>query len=59
VVQVASDSSRWILVIAISAIGMKTSPAELKTIGWTPLAMLLAETIFLLAIVCLMLYWMN
>ena len=58
VVSAASDVSRWCLVIAISASGVKTSFEDLKQLGWQPIVMLLAETLViagfaLLAIVAL------
>jgi uncharacterized integral membrane protein (TIGR00698 family) len=51
----ATDSlnhvSRWCLVIAIAALGMKTSLAALGKLGWRPLALMVAETVFLAALV--------
>jgi len=44
VVQSANNISRWCLVIAISAAGVKTSFEELKKLGWQPLVMLVTET---------------
>ena len=38
------DASRWCLVTAISALGMKTSFKELAVVGWRPVAMIVAET---------------
>lgn len=49
--------SRWCLVCAIAALGMKTSLQELATIGWRPLALVMAETIFLLGLVLIILRW--
>lgn len=46
-----SGISRWCLVIAIAAIGMKTSFQELATAGWQPAALMVAETVFLGAFV--------
>jgi len=39
-----SDMSRWCLVTAISALGMKTSFKELAVVGWRPVALIVAET---------------
>jgi uncharacterized integral membrane protein (TIGR00698 family) len=39
--------SRWMLVIAIAAAGLKTNFQELAKLGWQPVFMLLAETIFI------------
>jgi uncharacterized integral membrane protein (TIGR00698 family) len=51
VVSSVSDVSRWCLLIAISALGVKTSFAELFALGWKPLALILAETVILLGFV--------
>ena len=47
VVDVASMSSRWLLVTAIAAVGVKSSPAELIRMGWAPAILLISETIFI------------
>ena len=39
--------SRWMLVIAIAATGLKTNFQELAKLGWQPVIMLIAETIFI------------
>lgn len=39
--------SRWCLVIAISALGVKTSFEQLRTVGWQPIALIVANTVFL------------
>ena len=58
VTQVANDVSRWCLVIAISAAGVKTSFEDLKKLGWQPVVMLVTETlgiaIFVLAAILLL-----
>jgi uncharacterized integral membrane protein (TIGR00698 family) len=46
-----SDFSRACLVIAISALGIKTSFAQLARAGWRPFALLLAETLWMAAFV--------
>lgn len=51
VVQLASDASRWMLVTAIAAAGVKTSFEDLLKLGWKPVALLLAETVFIVAFV--------
>lgn len=51
VVGTVSELSRWCLLIAISALGVKTSFAELFALGWKPLALILAETLVLLCFV--------
>lgn len=51
VVSSVSDISRWCLLVAIAALGVKTSFAELFALGWKPLALILAETLVLLCFV--------
>lgn len=41
------DISRWMLVIAIAAAGLKTNFQELAKLGWQPVVMLVVETIFI------------
>ncbi|HJW24780.1 MAG TPA: YeiH family protein [Rhodocyclaceae bacterium] len=42
-----SALSRWCLVAAISAIGVKTSFRDLRELGWQPVLMMVTETLFL------------
>jgi len=49
--------SRWCLVAAMAAIGMKTQIRELATIGLRPVLLLLGETVFLASLVLLLLRW--
>jgi uncharacterized integral membrane protein (TIGR00698 family) len=42
-----SGISRWMLVIAIAAAGLKTNFQELAKLGWQPVFMLVSETIFI------------
>lgn len=51
--QMAGDASRWMLVTAIAAAGVKTSFEDLLKLGWKPVAMLLGETIFIVSFVVL------
>lgn len=44
------DLSRVCLVVAMAALGMKTSLARLVALGWRPVALMLAETLWLLAL---------
>lgn len=46
-----SDLSRWCLVVAIAALGVKTSFQQLARLGWRPVFMLVAETLFLAALI--------
>ena len=53
VAQVAGSASRWMLVMAIAAAGVKTSFEDLLKLGWKPVALLLGETLFIVAFVVL------
>ena len=46
-VDVAGDVSRWCLVTAIAALGMKTSFKALVAVGWRPVALMMLETLWL------------
>lgn len=46
-----SALSRGCLVLAIAALGMKTSFADLRELGWRPVALIVAETLWLAAFV--------
>lgn len=46
-----NELSRWCLVIAISALGMKTQLKELATVGIKPIALMVGETVFLAGLV--------
>ena len=50
VTQSIGGISRWMLVIAIGAAGLKTNFQELAKLGWQPVVMLLFETVFIAAI---------
>ena len=58
VVLAANEVSRWCLVVAISAAGVKTSFQDLQKLGWQPVVMLLTETLaiagFVLAAIVLL-----
>lgn len=47
----AGEASRWCLVTAIAAIGMKTQLKEITTVGWRPVALMFGETLFLALLV--------
>lgn len=46
-VTIASEGSRWLLVIAIAAVGLKTQPKDILNVGLPAVALLVAETGFL------------
>lgn len=50
VLAVASETSRVALVMAIAAIGMRTALKDLVALGWRPVALMVAETVFLAVI---------
>ncbi|MCJ8319130.1 MAG: putative sulfate exporter family transporter [Colwellia sp.] len=45
-VQLFQVLSNWLLVIAIVAIGLKTSLKQIASVGWRPVFLLTAETVF-------------
>jgi uncharacterized integral membrane protein (TIGR00698 family) len=47
----ATEVSRWCLICAIAAIGMKTEFRELAHVGWRPGALMIGETVFMAATV--------
>ena len=51
VVEFFNQVSRWCLVIAISALGVKTSLQALGKLGWRPVMLMVAETAFIAVIV--------
>jgi uncharacterized integral membrane protein (TIGR00698 family) len=55
VMQGVSDTSRWFLVTAIAAVGAKTSLGDVARVGWRPVAMIVLETLVMLAWVLAML----
>ncbi|MCY1434655.1 hypothetical protein D9M71_507210 [compost metagenome] len=56
VVGAMSETSRGCLVVAIAALGLKTSLQKLATVGWRPIALLVGETLFLAVLVIGLLY---
>jgi uncharacterized membrane protein YadS len=50
-ISVATDISRWCLVIAIAALGIKTSFKQLAELGWPPVALLVINTLVLAAVI--------
>lgn len=54
-----NELSRWCLVIAIAAIGLKTRLQELMTVGMKPILLMLGETVFLAALAVMAVYGMQ
>ena len=57
VAEVGNEVSRWFLVTAIAAIGMKTSIKSLLAMGLKPVMLVVLETLFLAGLVMLSIYW--
>lgn len=51
VVAAAGEASRWCLVTAVAALGMKTSFRALVKVGWRPVALVAAETVWIALVV--------
>jgi uncharacterized integral membrane protein (TIGR00698 family) len=54
---IGSELSRWCLVIAISALGMKVHLKELAAVGLKPIVLMVGETLFLAVLVLVMIRW--
>jgi uncharacterized integral membrane protein (TIGR00698 family) len=54
---VVNDFSRGCLVVAIAALGMKTSFGQLARAGWRPLALIVIETAWIAAFVLAVIVW--
>ncbi|GAB4202173.1 MAG: putative sulfate exporter family transporter [Wenzhouxiangellaceae bacterium] len=54
-----TELSRWCLVAAIAAVGVKASLKELATLGWRPLLMMIGETVLLALLVTGLLLFNN
>ena len=48
----------WRLIIAISALGMKTQLKELATVGIKPIVLMVGETVFMAVLVLALMRWM-
>ena len=57
IVEMAGYVSRWILVVAIAALGVRTSIQAMLTLGKGQIALVVAETIFLLIAAIVSLNW--
>jgi len=53
--KMAIGVSSWCLVTAIAALGMKTSIKALLAVGWRPATLLVTETLFLAALILVIL----
>jgi uncharacterized integral membrane protein (TIGR00698 family) len=59
VTELGSVVSRWFLVTAIAAIGMKTSLKSLVDMGLKPVMLVVVETLFLAGLVVVVLAWIK
>ncbi len=50
------ELSRWCLIVAMVGLGMKASFKELAAMGWRPLLLMVAETLFLAVLVAIWLF---
>ena len=57
--QGGAEFSRWCLVAAIAAIGMKTQLKELATVGLKPVLLMVGETVFLVLLALALLRWQS
>jgi uncharacterized membrane protein YadS len=51
IASVLTEASKWLLVISVAALGMKTSLREMMAVGTTAIALIAVETIFLALLV--------
>lgn len=56
--EVMNDTSRWFLVTAIAALGMKTSFRDLLAVGWRPVGLMVFETAWIAALVLATVEWL-
>jgi uncharacterized integral membrane protein (TIGR00698 family) len=57
VTKLGADISQWCLVAAVAALGTKTRFRELAGIGFKPVALMVGETVFLAALVVVLLHF--
>lgn len=51
VTEFLSDCSRWLLLIAIAAVGMKTNMKQILSVGGSAIALIVLETLFILGFI--------
>ena len=54
-----SEVSRWALLIAIAAVGMKTSLSTISTIGGQAIVLIVAETVFIAAFIVIGIHYLR
>jgi uncharacterized membrane protein YadS len=50
-VNIFQTLSNWLLIIAIAAIGLKTSLKQIASVGWKPVFLLTTETVFFASLI--------
>jgi uncharacterized membrane protein YadS len=50
-IDIIRSLSSYLLVIAIAAIGVKTSLKQVLSVGWRPVALMASETLFLAGLI--------
>jgi uncharacterized integral membrane protein (TIGR00698 family) len=55
VIKLGTDVSQWCLIAAVAALGTKTRLRELADVGFKPIALMVGETVFLAALVLVLL----
>lgn len=58
-VALASDASRWALLIGIAAVGMKTSLKQVLDVGGEAVGLIIAETLFLAVFILVGIRWLE
>jgi uncharacterized membrane protein YadS len=58
VADLGGQASRWCLVLAIAALGMKTNLRQLLAVGPRPILLMVGETVFLAGFVLLFLHFL-
>ncbi|MEM8992347.1 MAG: putative sulfate exporter family transporter, partial [Pseudomonadota bacterium] len=58
-VDLLSDLSRWALLVAIAAVGMKTSLRRILDVGGQAIVLIIAETVFIAALILVGILWLG
>ncbi|MEL7212118.1 MAG: putative sulfate exporter family transporter [Pseudomonadota bacterium] len=59
VIAIATETSRWALLTAIAAVGLKTSLRDVIDVGGAAIALLVVETLFIGALTVSVLFWLQ
>ncbi|HET7064878.1 MAG TPA: putative sulfate exporter family transporter [Rudaea sp.] len=57
--ELGNDASRWCLLTAMAAIGMKSQLREVATVGLKPVVLMILETVFLAVLVLSLMHWFG